>query len=145
MTAPTNELTRQGFLRIGIGFLGAITLPLGLGCPADDGDDEGAGSTGTPSDDSTTAADGESTTAAAGCTMDPSVTISANHGHVLTVTLADVMGDAEVTYGIQGTSAHAHDVTLTADHFAMIEQGMQVTVDSTLGEGHTHQVTVVCG
>src|SRR4029079_4128474 len=44
MSTPSSELTRQGFLRLGFGSLGAITLPLGLGCPADDGNDEGAGS-----------------------------------------------------------------------------------------------------
>jgi len=146
MPAPTNELTRQGFLRIGIGFLGAITLPLGLGCPADDGNDEGGdGSTGTPSDDSTTmAADEESTAAPAGCAMDPSVTISANHGHALVVTAAEVTTAADITYDIMGTSAHTHEVTLTAADFASLAGGMSVTVTSTTGDGHTHDVTITC-
>jgi hypothetical protein len=146
MPAPTNELTRHDFLRIGVGFLGAITLPLGLGCPADDGNDEGADSAGTTSngDDTTTAADAEST-AAAGCDMDPSATIATNHGHVLVVPLADVTAAADVTYDIMGTSAHTHEVTLTAADFASILAGMSVSVTSTTGDGHTHQVTVVCG
>ena len=146
MPAPTNELGRQDFLRIGVGFLGAITLPLGLGCPADDGNDEGADSAGTTSegDDTTTAADGESTAAAGGCDTDPSATISANHGHVITVPLADVTAGVDVTYDIMGTSAHTHSVTLTAADFASLLAGMSVSVTSTEGDAHTHQVTLVC-
>lgn len=147
MPSSTNELSRQDFLRIGVGFLGAITLPLGLGCPADDGNDEGADSPGTTSDGddtTTTAADGEST-AAAGCDTDPSVTIATNHGHALVVPLADVTAAVDVTYDIMGTSAHNHQVTLTATDFASLLAGMSVSVTSTDGDGHTHQVSIVCG
>ena len=143
MTAPV--LTRQGFLRIGIAWIGASTLPFGLGCPADDTGDDGAGSgsDGSGGGNTTTAADGESTAAGASCENDPSVMITANHGHVLMVPLADVMAGVEVTYDIQGTADHAHTVTLDADHFAMLEQGIQVTVASSFA-GHNHQVTVAC-
>lgn len=145
MPVASPVITRQGFLRSGLAWIGAITLPLGLGCPADDTSDDGAGSDGSTDDgNTTTAADGESTAAPASCDMDPSVMISANHGHALVVPLADVMAGVEVTYDITGTADHAHMVTLGPDHFAMLEQGIQVTVASSVA-GHNHQVTVACG
>lgn len=137
------ELTRHGFLRIGLAWVGACTLPLGLGCPADDSDDDGGDSPGDSGGDTTTAA--ESTGAGASCESDPSVMIATNHGHALVVPLADVMAGAEATYDIQGTADHAHSVTLGADHFAMLQQGLQVTVASSLGGAHDHQVTIACG
>jgi hypothetical protein len=86
------------------------------------------------------------TTAGVGCDVEPTVEIGTNHGHELEVPLADVMAAVEVTYDIQGTSMHPHSVTLTVDDFMMLQQGMQVIVESTAGGmGHTHQVTVSCG
>jgi hypothetical protein len=144
MSMDSPVLTRQGFLRIGAAWLGAITLPLGLGCPADDGDDEGADSGTGSNDDATTAADGESTAAAASCEMDPSATISANHGHAVTLPLADVMAGAGADYDIQGTADHPHTLSLSDEHLAMLQQGMQVTVASSTDAGHNHQVTLDC-
>jgi hypothetical protein len=77
--------------------------------------------------------------------MDPDVTIGANHGHELTVPLADVMAGTDAMYSIQGTSPHDHTVTLTAAHFTALQQGMQVMVTASVGDGHNHQVTVSCG
>jgi hypothetical protein len=134
----TKDLTRNDFLRLGTGLIGLCSLPFGLGCPADDGNDEGgeSGADGNTADDATTAA--------MGCAMDPSVTIGTNHGHELVIPLADVEAHSNATYDIQGASPHAHSVTLTADDFAALDQGMSVMVVSTLGDGHTHQVTVSC-
>lgn len=143
----SKTLSRSEFLKLSAGLIGAATLPFGLGCPADDTGDEGAESgniTTAPAEESgTTAGDGD--TAASGCTMDPTATIAANHGHELVVPLADVVAGVEATYDIMGTSPHAHSVTLTADHFAMLQAGMQVSVTSTAGGDHTHEVTVSCG
>jgi hypothetical protein len=142
----SNNLTRNEFLKLSAGLIGMTTLPFGFGCPSDDNGDEGAESGNATSagttDAGTTAADGD--TAASGCEMDPSVMIATNHGHTLVVPLADVVAGAEVTYDIQGSSGHAHSVTLTAAHFTMLQGGTQVTVTSTLGDGHDHDVTVAC-
>jgi hypothetical protein len=76
--------------------------------------------------------------------MDPSATISANHGHTLEVSLADLMAGSAIDYGIQGTADHPHTLSLSAEHFAMLQLGMQVTVATSTDAGHNHQVTLDC-
>lgn len=71
-------------------------------------------------------------------------TISANHGHELTVPLADVTTGTDQTYDIMGTSTHSHSITVTSAQFAMLAAGMDVVVTSTSGSAHTHMVTVRC-
>jgi hypothetical protein len=140
------ELTRNDFLRISAGLVGITTLPFGLGCPSDDTGDEGADSgADTAGDTAGDTTDGGETTAAAGCDSEPGTVIGTNHGHTATVPLADVEAGVEATYDIMGGSPHAHSITLSAADFATLQQGMQVTVTSTLGDGHTHDVTVTCG
>lgn len=70
--------------------------------------------------------------------------IAANHGHAITVPLADVTAGTDRTYDITGTSLHMHAVTVTAADFATLATGAPVTVTSTTGGGHTHRVTVRC-
>ena len=70
--------------------------------------------------------------------------ISANHGHTLTVSSADVQAGAARTYSIQGSSSHDHMVTLTAANFASLQNNNSITVNSTNDDGHTHSVTVSC-
>ncbi len=70
--------------------------------------------------------------------------IGGNHGHVLTVSMADVTAGAERTYDITGSSIHIHSVTLTAAHFTMLAANQTVTVTSTSGSQHTHTVTITC-
>lgn len=73
-----------------------------------------------------------------------STAISANHGHTLAVTAADVTAGTEKSYAIDGNSDHGHMVTLTADDFATLQDNDSITVTSTSGGGHTHSVTVSC-
>jgi hypothetical protein len=112
--------------------------------PIDGSSSSSEGSTG-PIDGSSSSGGGDSTTGEPGaCVADPDVEIGSNHGHELVVPLADVMAGVEATYDIQGTSMHPHSVTLTAEHFTMLQGGMQVMVDSSNDNGHTHAVTVSC-
>lgn len=71
-------------------------------------------------------------------------TISSNHGHELTVPGADVAAGTSQTYDIQGTSGHAHSVTLGAADFTVLRSAGSVIVASTAGGGHMHMVTVRC-
>lgn len=71
-------------------------------------------------------------------------TIGSNHGHELTVPGADVAAGASRTYDIQGSSGHAHSVTLGAADFTVLRTSGSVIVTSTAGSGHTHMVTVRC-
>ena len=70
--------------------------------------------------------------------------ISANHGHTLSVSQADVEAGVERMYSIQGSSGHNHTVTITADDFMDLQGNNNITVNSTNDDGHTHSVTVRC-
>jgi len=105
----------------------------------------GTDSTSTGEPPGTESTSGDSTTGEpAGCTTDPDIVIGMNHGHEMVVSLAEVMAGVQIDYDIQGTSMHPHTVTLTAEHFMMLQQGMEVMVVSS-NSGHTHTVTVSCG
>ena len=72
------------------------------------------------------------------------VSISANHGHTITVSAADIAAGVDQDYDIQGSSTHPHSVTVTAADFAMLAAGSSVSVESTNDDRHTHTVTVTC-
>jgi hypothetical protein len=71
-------------------------------------------------------------------------TIPFNHGHDLVLPYSDVEAGVEKTYDIQGVALHLHSVTLTSAHFAQLRNGQPVTVTSTVGDLHSHEVTVTC-
>ena len=71
--------------------------------------------------------------------------ISTNHGHSITVSKSDVDDGVQKTYSIQGSSSHAHDVTITSTQFATLKNNQSsIQVVSTSGGGHTHSITVSC-
>lgn len=73
--------------------------------------------------------------------VDRSAAISANHGHAVTVTGAQLLTGGALSLSIQGTSEHNHTVELTASQITQIAAGTTVTVTSATGAGHTHDVT----
>ena len=73
-----------------------------------------------------------------------SVTIAANHGHVLVVSKDEVAAAVDKTYDIMGTATHTHGVTVTAANFATLSGNHSINVTTTTGNGHTHNITVVC-
>ncbi len=79
---------------------------------------------------------------ASSCTED----ISANHGHVLTVPVADLDSPTARTYSIAGAAGHNHQVTFSPAQLQQLKAEMPVQVASTAfpGDGHTHNVTVTC-
>ncbi len=70
--------------------------------------------------------------------------ISANHGHSLTVSKADIQAGVDKTYDIMGTATHSHLLTLTAADFAKLAANQSAIEVSTNVEAHTHTVTVSC-
>jgi hypothetical protein len=72
---------------------------------------------------------------------DFSGTISANHGHVATVTGAQVTAAGQASLDIMGTATHPHTVVLTASQVQQIGSRQQVSVTSTTDAGHNHTVT----
>lgn len=124
------SISRRGFLGVALAAGGTSGLLLvGSGCGGDDDSSGSGGGTGT----------GGST--GGSCTSD----IVSNHGHTLSVSAADISAATDKTYSIKGGSAHDHQVTLTAAHFATLGGGGSVTVTSTDASAHNHSVTVSCG
>ena len=76
-------------------------------------------------------------------TCNPPV-ISANHGHSLVVSPADVAAGSAKTYSIQGAAGHAHSITISTAQFTQLAAGHAIVIASTVGAGHTHSVTVTC-
>lgn len=70
--------------------------------------------------------------------------ISANHGHSLTVSKEDVAAGSAKTYTLTQGDGHTHEVTITASNFDSLQENNQITVTSTSDSGHTHNVTVSC-
>lgn len=72
-------------------------------------------------------------------------TVDLNHGHILEIPQADIIAGVDRTYSIQGTSAHSHDVTITAAEFQALAAKQSLTARaSTTGSGHAHNVSVSC-
>jgi hypothetical protein len=136
-------LTRKHFIQGAIGAAGAAALGA---C----GDDSGSGGSGTSTTGPTgpvTIGNGPSSTT--GTMMGCGTNIGTNHAsgaHSMTVSSADVNAGVDKTYDITGASMHSHMVTITAADFQALaaSAGAMITVTSTTGGGHTHEVTVTC-
>ncbi|HLU66791.1 MAG TPA: hypothetical protein VKZ63_10970 [Kofleriaceae bacterium] len=128
-------LTRKQFLSL-LARTGAAVaaVPLIAACGGDD--DDGGGGTGGPD-----AAGGGQADCLANGTRN---SIGTNHGHTLVVPAADVEAGTERTYDITGTSDHPHTLAVTADHFAMLQEGQPVTITSSFDDGHDHVVMISC-
>ena len=72
-------------------------------------------------------------------------TISANHGHVATITAADLGAGGELNLNIQGSASHNHVVALTATDVVSVRGGQAVARESSDTSGHTHIVTFAKG
>jgi hypothetical protein len=132
-------LTRKHFIQAALGVTG--TAALSAAC----GDDTGSGGSTTNTTGPTgpvTVAPSSTTGTQNGCGS----SIADNHGHTLTVTAAEVNMPEDRDYDITGSSPHSHTVTLTAADFQALGAGGggSVTVESSLGGGHTHSITVMC-
>lgn len=71
-------------------------------------------------------------------------TIGSNHGHTISVPVADINAATDKTYDIQGTSDHPHQVTITSAMFAMLANSQAVSATSTSDAGHSHSITISC-
>ena len=116
------KLSRKDFLRSSLATLGAATGLASLetaGCGGSEDSKEGSVSS---------------------CSSD----IVSNHGHVLTVSAADVAAGTTRDYDIHGTADHTHQVTITPLHFADLKQQKLIALTTTTAQGHQHSITVQC-
>ena len=70
--------------------------------------------------------------------------IAGNHGHALTIPVADLDAATNMTYSILGTANHPHSVTFTPAQLQALKAGQGVTVQSTTDAFHDHAVTATC-
>jgi hypothetical protein len=123
--------------------VGGHTHSVRVTCAASTNPD--AGSDASTPDGSAGGGDSSTDAATSACSNGASASsISANHGHTLTVPRADIQAGATRTYSIKGTSSHPHDVTITASDFTRLKNGETLTLTSTNVGGHTHAVKVIC-
>lgn len=128
MKLDRKEFLRTALAMTGLGFVASRIVACGS-----DGGSSATGTAGTGGGNANACADSA-----------PSETIASNHGHTLTVTQADVEAGAMKVYDIQGTSGHAHSVTVSQGSFTRLRAGESVQLTSTNGGGHTHGITIVC-
>jgi hypothetical protein len=62
--------------------------------------------------------------------------------HEFVITAADMAAKVEKTYDIHGLANHPHSVTFTPADFRDLENGKQVSIQSSVTEAHSHFVYV---
>ena len=67
--------------------------------------------------------------------------ISANHGHTVTITSAQLSAGGDVTLLLTEGSGHTHNVSLTGGEVVQVRDNQKVAKESTSNSGHTHTVT----
>lgn len=140
------QITRKEFLgRLLQSAAGMVGVAIIAGCSSSSrrgGDDDTSPDAAPPARDGGPTPDGAHT---ASCTANGTISaVSANHGHQLTVTKADVAASAARTYGIRGTADHSHSVTVTAAMFTGLKGNTAIMTTSSSDSGHSHPVTVTC-
>jgi hypothetical protein len=70
--------------------------------------------------------------------------IAGNHGHSLSIPVADLDSPTDKTYSIQGSAGHDHQITLTVAQLQALKTHQQVMVTSTTVSAHNHVVTSSC-
>ena len=68
--------------------------------------------------------------------------VGTNHGHTVTVPVADVTAGKAKTYVLAGP--HAHSVTVSVAAFATLKSTGVVRALSTNALGHVHEITLTC-
>ena len=116
------SLTRREFNAASVNALFVGMTVLVSGCSGGGGSSSPAAPTAAPTPTSTPAPAG---------TGDKSGAITANHGHVATVTGAQLLANGAVTLDIRGTADHDQAVQLSADQVRQIAAGTRVTQTST--------------
>jgi hypothetical protein len=68
--------------------------------------------------------------------------VSANHGHAITITAAQITaGGALIDLDIQGQATHAHRVSLSQADMGTLKNRQPVSTTSTTDASHSHTVT----
>src|SRR5262245_39853447 len=121
-----NLLTRREFtIEWALAVLAGATITIS-GC-GDDNDNPGTGPSGGGG--------------GGGTQGDEVGSISANHGHTVSVTSAQITAGSALTATLTTGNGHTHTISLTGAQVVSIGQNQQVSVVSTTDAGHDHTVT----
>ena len=74
---------------------------------------------------------------------DPSTSISLNHGHSITIPIADINSETPGVYPLS-IAGHPHTLTLSSANITELKDNGSVVVESSFDSGHTHDVTITC-
>jgi hypothetical protein len=121
-----SSLDRREFTRLSlIAMFSGVAITIS-GC--------GGGGSGSPTNPTPTPSSGDKAGA-----------ISANHGHSVFITNAQLTAGGQVVLTLQGTTVgiaeHTHTVQLTAAQVVSIRDGARVAMESSTQEAHDHIVT----
>jgi hypothetical protein len=72
---------------------------------------------------------------------DKTAAISNNHGHTAKLTAAELTAGNAVSVELTLGSGHTHHFSVTANQVAMVAANQRVSGQSTTDEGHSHTVT----
>jgi hypothetical protein len=118
-----NLLTRREFtVETALAMLAGVTITIS-GCGDDDDDNPTNPTNTTPP------------------AADRTGTVGTNHGHVATITAAQLTAGMALTLNIQGTAPHPHTVSLTQTDVTEISGGRRVDKVSSTDQAHSHTVT----
>ena len=84
---------------------------------------------------------GNPTSPSAPAPGDKTATVSGNHGHVATISAAQLAGGAAVTLQIRGSASHPHSVDLSAGEVQSVAGGQRVSKESSNNDAHRHNET----
>lgn len=131
-------MDRRIFLKNSLVAAGGVMFASSLvACASDSSEDPSA-------KDSDVTTDNDELAPRTKCNVKPVAVVGSNHGHALAIPLADAVAGVAKSYNIQGASVHPHTVAITALQFKQLGAGAVLTLQSTVGAGHTHAVKVSC-
>ncbi len=76
-----------------------------------------------------------------GSSSDVNGSVSANHGHVATITGAQITAGSAIALNIQGTATHPHTVMVSQADLTSLKNRQAATLPSSTDSGHSHTVT----
>lgn len=67
--------------------------------------------------------------------------VSANHGHSVAITAAELQTGNSLSLDIRGSATHPHRIQVSAAEVVAIRGGQRVSVNSSTDDAHNHAVT----
>ncbi len=128
MEQPKTLDRREFTLATALAMLSGVAITISSACSSSSGYSSPTNPTPTP-------------TPTPAATGDKTGVISNNHGHIATITGAQLTAGAAITLHIQGAATHDHTVDLSAADLTAIAANTQVAKQSSTTNSHNHTVT----